>query len=146
MALNFLKGQCHDIQWFFALFLREQKWRLLAQVLRTSDLKAWPAARPGSLATNAAALATDSAVNLRQVEQELNFFTCRRRQAALLCSGYEARARWYSLLQGSRLAETARSISILYSRISFCVPSEACFSDLVAESIGDWEKESAVWS
>ena len=23
---------------------------------------------------------------------------------------------------------------------------EACFGDLVAESMGDWEKESAVWS
>ena len=81
----------------------------------------------------------------RQVEQELHCFTCRRRQAALLFSGYEARARWYPLLQGSRLAAIAISISILYSRVWFCAPSEACFGDLVVESMGDWEKESAVW-
>ena len=48
-----LKGQCHDVQWFFALFCASKKWRLLAQVSRTSDLKAWPSARPGSLATYA---------------------------------------------------------------------------------------------
>ena len=38
------------------------------------------------------------------------------------------------------------SISILYSRVWFCAPSEACFGDLVSESMGDWEKEWAVWS
>ena len=32
-----LKGQCHDIQWYFALFCASKKWRLLAQVSRTSD-------------------------------------------------------------------------------------------------------------
>ena len=32
-----LKGQCHDIPWFFALFCASKKWRLLAQVSRTSD-------------------------------------------------------------------------------------------------------------
>ena len=41
---------------------------------------------------------------------------------------------------------TAISISILYSGVWFSAPSEACFGDLVAESMGDWEKESAVWS
>ena len=88
------------------------------------------------------------AVNQRQVEPELHCFTCRRRQAALLFSGYEARARWYPLLQGSRLAATAVSISILYFRVWFCAPSEACFGDLVAEThwLGDWEKESPVRS
>ena len=30
----YLKGQCHEIQWFLA---RAKKWPLLAQVLRTSD-------------------------------------------------------------------------------------------------------------
>ena len=39
-----LKGQCHDIQWFFWRFCTSKKWRLLAQGSRTSDLKAWPAA------------------------------------------------------------------------------------------------------
>ena len=39
------------------------------------------------------------------------------------------------------------SISILYSHVWFCAPSEACFGDLVSdESMGDWEKEWAVWS
>ena len=31
------KGQCHDMQWYFALFCASKKWRLLAQVSRTSD-------------------------------------------------------------------------------------------------------------
>ena len=70
--------------------------------------------RPESLAGRAAwqprLLATDSAVNLRQVEQELHCFTFRRRQAALLFSGYEARPRWYPFLQRSRLAATANSL------------------------------------
>ena len=112
---------------------------------RSENMKAWPSARPGSLATYAGCW-HDSAVNQRQVEPELHCFTCRRRQAVLLFSGYEARARWYPLLQGSRLAATAISVSILYSGVWFCAPSEACFGDLVAESVGDWEKESAVWS
>ena len=108
----------------------------------------WKLDRPRGLAAWPPALGYwhDSAVNQRQVELELHCFTCRRRQAALLFSGYEARARWYPLLQGSRLAATAISISILYSRVWFCAPSEACFGDLVAESMGDWDKESAVWS
>ena len=61
-SLGDLKGQCHDIQWFFALFCASKKWRLLAQVSRTLDLKAWPSARPGSLATYAGCW-HDSAVN-----------------------------------------------------------------------------------
>ena len=36
---------------FLRFFCASKKWRLLAQVSRTSDLKAWPSARPGSLAT-----------------------------------------------------------------------------------------------
>ena len=143
--LNILfKGAVSRYSVIFCAFFARAKWRLLAQVSRTSDLKAWPSARPGSLAD--AGCWHDSAVNQRQVELELHCFTCRRRQAALLFSGYEARARWYPLLQGSRLAATAISISILYSRVWFCAPSEACFGDLVTESMGDWEKESAVWS
>ena len=53
-----------------------------------------------------------------------------------------------SWIKGSRLAATAISVSILCCRVWFCAPSEACFGDLVAESMGDsdWEKESAVWS
>ena len=82
---------------------------------RTSDLKAWPSARPGSLATYAyAGCWHDSAVKQRQVKPELHCFTCRRRQAALLFSGYQARARWYPLLQGSRFAATAISIDSLF--------------------------------
>ena len=42
-----LKGQCHDIQWFFALFCASKKWRLLAQVSRTSI---WKLGRPRWLA------------------------------------------------------------------------------------------------
>ena len=59
------------------------------------DLIAWPSARAGSLATYATLAADwhDSAVNQRQVEPELHWVTCRRRQAVLLFSGYEARAR-----------------------------------------------------
>ena len=34
------KGHCHDIHWFFALFLHGQKWQLLAQGSRTTDLTA----------------------------------------------------------------------------------------------------------
>ena len=41
-----LKGQCHNIQWFFALFCVSKKWLLLAQVSRTS---ARSAARTASL-------------------------------------------------------------------------------------------------
>ena len=142
-----LKGAVSRYSVIFCAFLRKQKWRLLVPVSRTSDLimKAWPSARPGSLATYAGCW-HDSAVYQRQVEPELHCFTCRRWQAALLFSGYEARARWYPLLQGSRLAVTAISISILYSGVWFCAPSEACFGDLVAESMVDCEKETAVWS
>ena len=32
-----VKVQCHDIQWYFALFCAGKKWRQLAQVSRTSD-------------------------------------------------------------------------------------------------------------
>ena len=37
VSMILLKGQCHDIQWFFALFCASKQWRLLAQMLRTSD-------------------------------------------------------------------------------------------------------------
>ena len=66
-----LKGQCHDIQWFFALFLREQKMAVARASVTDIDLKAWPSARPGSLATYAGCW-HDSAVNQRQVEPELH--------------------------------------------------------------------------
>ena len=97
------------------------------------DLKAWPSARPGSLATYSGRvrhvrwlLTVPWTNDNQQVEPELHCFTCRRGQAVLLFSGYEARARWYPLLQGSRLAATAISVSILYSDVLFCAPSEAC--------------------
>ena len=48
-----LKGQCHDIQGFFALFLREQKMAVARASVTDIDLKAWLSARPGSLATYA---------------------------------------------------------------------------------------------
>ena len=102
---------------------------------RPRGLAAWPA-----LAN--AGCWHDSAVNQRQVEPELHCFTCRdrrrRRQAALLFSGYEARARWYPLLQGSRLAATAISISILYSGVWLCEPAEACIGDLAISSPRAW--------
>ena len=107
-----LKGQCHYIQWFFALFLREQKMavaRASVADIRPESLAVRAAWQSGHLATLAACW-HHSAVNQRQVKPELHCFTCRRRQAALLFSGYEARARWYPLLQGSRLAATAISI------------------------------------
>ena len=140
----FFKGAVSRYSVIFCAFLREQKMAVARASVADIDLKAWPSAWPGSLATYAGYW-HDSAVNQRQVEPELHCFTCRRRQAALF-SGYEARARWYPLLQDSRLAATAISVSILYSGVWFCAPSEACFGDLVAESMGDWEKESAVWS
>ena len=34
LATAYLKGECHEIQWFFCA---SKKWRLLAQVSRTSD-------------------------------------------------------------------------------------------------------------
>ena len=75
----------------------------------------WKLGRPRGLAAgcwhdSAACEPTTSRARVALLEA----FTCRRRQAALLFSGYEARARWYPLLQNSRLAATAISISILY--------------------------------
>ena len=54
-----LKGQCHDIQWFFALFCASKKWRLLAQVSRTSI---WKLGRPRDLAAWPPTLAADMTV------------------------------------------------------------------------------------
>ena len=116
---SLLKGQCHDIQWFFCAFLREQNWRLFAQVSRTSDLTA-RSARGQPRRRRWPATLSESTVDIRQVEQETHCFTCWRRQAAVLFSGYEAQASWYPVLQGSRSAVTALSIWILYSRVLFC--------------------------
>ena len=143
-----LKGQCHDNQWFFALFLREQKMavaRASVADIRSESLAVRAAWQPGHLRWLLTWQCREPTTSRARVAL-LEAFTCRWRQAALLFSGYEARARWYSLLQNSRLAATAISISILYSRVWSCAPSEACFGYLVAESMGDWEKESAVWS
>ena len=145
-----LKGQCYDIQWFFCAFFARVKNGGCSQSvadIRSESLAVRAAWQPGHGHPHAGCW-HDSAMNQRQVEPELHCFTCRdrRRQAALLFSGYEARARWYPFLQGSRLAATAMSISILYSGVWFYAPSEAYFGDLVAESMGEWEKESAVWS
>ena len=113
-----------------------QTWKLG----RPRGLAAWPPSFAGCWRDSAVI------VNQRQVELELHCFTCRRRQAALLFSGYEARARWFPLLQGSRLAATAIDINSLFS----CLVLRAfrtclSFGDLVAKRVGDWEKESAVW-
>ena len=42
----FLKGQCHDVQWFFC---SSKKWRLLTQVSRISDSQSQAAASPPQL-------------------------------------------------------------------------------------------------
>ena len=146
LSIFFFKGAVSRYSVIFCAFFARAKNGGCSRKCRGHH---WKLGRPRGLAAWPPTLAAcwhDSAVNQRQVEPELHCFTCRRRQAALLFSGYEARARWYPLLQGSRLAATAISISILYSRVWFCAPSEACFGDLVSESMGDWEKESAVWS
>ena len=104
--LSFLKGQCHDIQCFFALFLREQKMAVARASVADIDLKQWSAwpSDPRGLAAWPPTLASRLLTwqcrerDQRQVEPELHCFTCRRRQAVLLFSGYEARARWYPLL------------------------------------------------
>ena len=62
---------------FCAFFVRE-KWRLLAQVSRTSDLTAWLAAQtasPPTLATHA----TDCTADLWQGEKDWHCSTCWRR-------------------------------------------------------------------
>ena len=39
-----------------------------------------------------------------------------------------------------------RFFILVFGSARLCsAPSEACFGDLVAERMGDWEKESAVW-
>ena len=59
-----------------------------------------------------------------------------------------------------KISSDSYYLSILYSGVWFCVPSDACvpsnacvpsaclpcFDDLVTESMGDWEKDSALWS
>ena len=50
--LDLLKGQCHDIQWFFALFLREQKMavaRASVADIRSESLAVRAAWQPGHL-------------------------------------------------------------------------------------------------
>ena len=94
--------------------------------IRSESLAVRAAWQPGHLRCSAGCW-HDSAVTQRQGEPELRCFTCRRRQAALLFSGYEARARWYPLLQGSRLAATA----IIY-RFFIRVFGSACLPKLAS--------------
>ena len=108
-----IKGAVSRYSVIFCAFFARPKNGGCSRKCRGHHLKAWPSARPGSLATCAGCW-HDSVVNQRQVEPELHCFTCRRRLAALLFSGYEARARSYPLLQGSRLAATAISIDSLF--------------------------------
>ena len=99
-----LKGQCHDNQWFFALFLREQKMavaRASVADIRPESLAVRAAWQPGHLRW---LLTWQCSEPTREVELELHCFTCRWRQAALLFSGYEARARWYPLLQRFKIS------------------------------------------
>ena len=138
------KGQCHDIQWFFALFFARAKNGGCSRKChghRSESLAVRAAWQPGHLRW----LLTWQCREPKTSRARVALFHLST-ATVLLFSGYEARARWYPLLQGSRLAATTISVSILYSGVWFCAPSEACFGDLVAESMGDWEKESAVWS
>ena len=91
----------------FLRFLASKKWRLLAQVSRTSDLTAWSAARTASPPT----LAANSTVDRRQVEQDLHCFTSRCRQAAICFQATRPKQVDNVLLQGSRLAVTATTLA-----------------------------------
>ena len=137
-----LKGEVPRYTVIFRAFLREQKWQLLALVSRISDLNAWPAVRHGSFATYAGYWQCSEPTTSRARVALLHLSTA---TGSAFYSLYEARPRWNPLLQSSRLAATDISIMIIDSRLSFCVPSEAGFSDLVAEGMSDWKKESAVW-
>ena len=142
-----LKGQCHDIQWFLRFFagakngdcsrrcrgLQTWRWHCDSLVGRADS-------QPPTLAT-----LSDSTVDIRQVDQETHCFTCWRRQGAVFFSGYEAKASWYPVLQGSRSAVTALSIWILYF-FAFRFACFACFGDLLAGCITWTKKESAVFS
>ena len=107
------------------------------------DVIAWPVVRPGSLATFAGCWQCSEPTTSRARVALLHFLTATGSTFAFRQGGP---SKVISLLQDSRLAATSISISIHYSRVSFCAPSEACFSDLVAERMGDWEKELSVWS
>ena len=98
-----LKGQCHDIQWFFALFLREQK----VAIARAGVAEFRP---DDSLVGRADCLPPTLATLSDSTEDK----SIKRRTASLadkeqssLFSGYEAQASWYLVLQRSRSAVTA---------------------------------------
>ena len=135
-----LKRQCHDIQRFFGFFARAKN-RDCSRKCRRHQT--WKLRLPRGLAASPPTLATDSARERTTSRARLHRLTCRQRQAALLFSSYEARAGWQPLLQGSRLAATAISITVFFFKRA---PSEDCFGDHVAESMGDWKKEPTVWS
>ena len=100
-----LKGAVPRYTVIFCAFLREQKWQLLALVSRTSDLKAWPAVRPGSFATNAGYWQCSEPTTSRARVALLHLSTA---TVSTFYSLYEARPRWKPLLQtqSSRLAAT----------------------------------------
>ena len=122
-----LKGGVSRYSVIFCAFFARAKngdWSRRCRGLQTwrwhCDMTAWSAARTACHLRWLATL-SDSTVDIRQVDQETHCFTCRRRQGAVLFSGYEAQASWYPVLQGSRSAVTALSIWILYFRVSFAV-------------------------
>ena len=107
------KGAVSRYSVIFCAFFARPKNGGCSRKCRGHHLKAWPSAWPGS---RPPALAADMTVPWTndKSSQSCTCFTCRRRLAALLFSGYEARARSYPLLQGSRLAATAISIDSLF--------------------------------
>ena len=112
---------------FFALFLREQKWQLLALVSQTSDLKAWPAVRPGSFATDAGYWQCSEPTTSRARVALLHLSTA---TVGIFYSLYKARPRWNPLLQTQSFKISSNRyflswILILNSRLSFCAPSKA---------------------
>ena len=98
---------------FCAFFCTSKKWWLLAQVSRTSNLKlvkAWPAARPGSLATYAGCWQCNEPLTSRARVALLHLSTVTGSTFVFRLRGPEQSD---TLLQGSRLAVTAISILIL---------------------------------
>ena len=139
-----IKGAVSRYSVIFCAFLREQKWRLLAQVSRTVRLEssavraAW---QPGHLRW--------------LLTWQCRAPTTNRARVALLHLSTATGSTFVFRLRGpskvisppSRFKISSDSdIDSLFWHVWFCAPSEACFGDLVAESMGDWEKESAVWS
>ena len=102
---------------------------------------------PRGLASSPPTLATDSAVNL-QVLVQVELALLHLSTAAGSTFVFRLRGPRKVISPSSRFNMSSDSYIDIDSFFSLFVlrASEACFGDLVAESMGDWEKESAVWS